>query len=195
MDRIERRTRPSYQMRSAERRFLSSQQLRQDPLFAQCRESRRQQLRDRRQAQRPSKVGADDRKLEVFRSSLNASLEQVSLLRSQIFADCPAAHNSISSAANVSAWVAPVQFQLASHSPSFSAWRTDHRAVNRSAQPRIVTPLRFSGCTITGGSLRSWERPANRVIAADLSISLTRLRRESGMLLHGLALHNSPSGQ
>src|ERR1700693_1806819 len=76
-------------MRSAERRCLSSQQLRQDLLVAPRRESHRQPLRDRWQVQMPSKIGADGRKLEVFRPSLNASLERVSLLGSQVFTDGP----------------------------------------------------------------------------------------------------------
>src|ERR1700733_12233301 len=90
MDRTERRMRPSYQMCSAERRFLRSQQLRQDQLIAPCPQSRQQPLRDRWQAQTPSTVGADGRKPQVVRSSLAASLEEVSLLRSQVFTDGPA---------------------------------------------------------------------------------------------------------
>jgi hypothetical protein len=38
------------------------------------------------------------------------------------------------------------------------------------------------------GSRRGWERSANRVIEADLSIPLTRLRPEGGTRLHCLAV-------
>ena len=44
----------------------------------------------------------------------------------------------------------------------------------------------------TSGSRRGWERPGNRVIEADVGISLTRLRPEGGIRRHRLALYRFP---
>src|SRR5689334_10737485 len=88
-----------------------------------------------------SKAGADGGKFEVFRSSLDTSLEQVTLLRRQLFAArLPA--TAFLPQPSVSASVAPVQFPAARHSPPPPAWLTDHAwLVEALGSDRDVAPV------------------------------------------------------